>query len=78
MTFKRFHSKQTLDPRLLNFRDRLTLATQRRGCAPVNSMLELIKRAEDELADQSKVLAPLVLTCQQSALYMADIYLLQR
>lgn len=71
-----FH--KDIDPRLLSFRDRLAVATYRRGCIPVKSAVDLIQRADDTLEDQTQVLAPLVLACQQSALTMADFYLIQR
>lgn len=71
-----FH--QDIDPRLLTFRDRLAVATFKRGCAPAKSAVDLIKNADDTLEDQSKTLVPLILGCQQSALSMADFYLIQR
>lgn len=67
-----------VDPRLLSYRNRLLLATQRRGCAPVKSAVDFILTAQDELADQSQLLAPLMLACQQSALSIAQTYLNQR
>lgn len=69
---------QDIDPRLLNYRSRFLLATQRRGCRPVQSAIDLILEAQDDLDDQSDLLASLMLVCQQSVISIAETYQKQR